>query len=44
MSLEARSPAILRFGVFEADLRVGEVRKPGVRTTDWVLERSTVSP
>src|SRR5437016_9723047 len=32
MALEARSPAILRFGVFEVDLRAGEVRKQGVRT------------
>src|SRR5256885_9239141 len=32
MALEARSPAILRFGVFEGDLRAGVVRKQGVRT------------
>ena len=31
MSLENRSPAILRFGVFEADVRAGELRKQGVR-------------
>jgi DNA-binding winged helix-turn-helix (wHTH) protein len=31
MSLEKRSPAILRFGVFEVDVRAGEVRKQGVR-------------
>jgi len=31
MTLEARSPAILRFGVFEVDLRAGELRKQGVR-------------
>ena len=31
MALEARSPAILRFGVFEVDVRAGEVRKQGVR-------------
>jgi len=31
MALEARSPAILRFGVFEVDVRAGEVRKQGAR-------------
>jgi DNA-binding winged helix-turn-helix (wHTH) protein/predicted Zn-dependent protease len=31
MSLEARSPAVLRFGVFEVDVRSGELRKQGVR-------------
>ena len=31
MALEARLPAILSFGVFEVDLRAGEVRKQGVR-------------
>jgi DNA-binding winged helix-turn-helix (wHTH) protein/tetratricopeptide (TPR) repeat protein len=31
MALETRSSAILRFGVFEADLRAGELRKQGVR-------------
>jgi DNA-binding winged helix-turn-helix (wHTH) protein len=31
MALEVRSPAILRFGVFEVDVRAGEVRKQGVR-------------
>jgi DNA-binding winged helix-turn-helix (wHTH) protein/tetratricopeptide (TPR) repeat protein len=31
MALEARPPAILRFGVFEADVRSGELRKQGVR-------------
>src|ERR1700746_2492432 len=31
MALEAGSPAILRFGVFEADVRAGELRKQGVR-------------
>jgi eukaryotic-like serine/threonine-protein kinase len=31
MTLEIRSPEILRFGVFEVDLRAGEVRKQGVR-------------
>jgi TolB-like protein/DNA-binding winged helix-turn-helix (wHTH) protein/Tfp pilus assembly protein PilF len=31
MALEARSSAILRFGVFEADVRSGELRKQGVR-------------
>jgi DNA-binding winged helix-turn-helix (wHTH) protein/tetratricopeptide (TPR) repeat protein len=31
MALEARSPAILRFGVFEVDVRAGEVRKQGRR-------------
>src|SRR5256885_16848998 len=31
MALEARSPAILRFGVFEGDLRAGVVRKHGAR-------------
>src|SRR6266852_3256017 len=31
MALEARSPAILRFGVFEVDVRAGELRKQGVR-------------
>ncbi len=31
MALEVRSPAILRFGVFEVDVRAGEVRRQGVR-------------
>src|SRR5438093_13197334 len=31
MALEARSPAILRFGVFEVDVRSGELRKHGAR-------------
>jgi DNA-binding winged helix-turn-helix (wHTH) protein len=31
MALEARSPVILRFGVFEVDLPSGELRKQGVR-------------
>src|SRR6202521_5837771 len=31
MAREARSPAILRFGVFEVDLRAGELRKQGLR-------------
>jgi len=31
MTLETRPPVILRFGVFEADLRAGELRKQGVR-------------
>src|SRR5437016_11819076 len=31
MALEARSSAILRFGVFEVDVRSGELRKQGVR-------------
>src|SRR6202158_591503 len=31
MGLEARSPSIWRFGVFEVDLRAGELRKQGVR-------------
>src|SRR5438445_4395178 len=31
MALEARSPAILRFGVFEVDVRAGEVRRHGAR-------------
>jgi DNA-binding winged helix-turn-helix (wHTH) protein/Flp pilus assembly protein TadD len=31
MALEARSSAILRFGVFEVDLRSGELRRQGVR-------------
>jgi len=31
MVLEAPSPAILRFGVFEVDARAGELRKQGVR-------------
>src|SRR5437588_4655940 len=31
MALEARSSAILRFGVFEVDVRAGELRKQGVR-------------
>jgi DNA-binding winged helix-turn-helix (wHTH) protein/tetratricopeptide (TPR) repeat protein len=31
MSLEKQSPAILRFGVFEVDVRTGEMRKQGVR-------------
>ncbi len=31
MAIEARSPAILRFGVFEVDLRAGELRRQGAR-------------
>src|SRR6267378_3813056 len=31
MALETRSPAILRFGMFEVDLRAGELRKQGKR-------------
>src|ERR1700746_1201879 len=31
MALEARSPAILRFGTFEVDVRAGELRKQGKR-------------
>ena len=31
MALEVRSRAILRFGVFEVDVRAGELRKQGVR-------------
>ena len=31
MALEARSPAILRFGTFEVDVRSGELRKQGIR-------------
>jgi TolB-like protein/cytochrome c-type biogenesis protein CcmH/NrfG len=31
MALESQSPAILRFGTFEVDLRAGELRKQGVR-------------
>ena len=31
MALEARFSAILRFGVFEVDLRAGELRKQGAR-------------
>ena len=31
MALEVRSSTILRFGVFEVDLRSGELRKQGVR-------------
>jgi DNA-binding winged helix-turn-helix (wHTH) protein/tetratricopeptide (TPR) repeat protein len=31
MSLEKQSPAILRFSVFEVDVRAGELRKLGVR-------------
>src|SRR6202795_4287278 len=31
MTLEARSPTILRFGVFEVEVRAGELRKQGVR-------------
>src|SRR5438046_9399677 len=31
LAQEARSSAILHFGVFEADLRSGELRKKGVR-------------
>jgi TolB-like protein/DNA-binding winged helix-turn-helix (wHTH) protein/Tfp pilus assembly protein PilF len=31
MSLERQSSAILRFGVFEVDVRAGELRKQGVR-------------
>src|ERR1700756_4419091 len=31
MALETHSPAVLRFGTFEVDVRAGEVRKHGVR-------------
>jgi len=31
MAVETRSPAILRFGVFEVDVRSGELRRQGVR-------------
>ena len=31
MALETQSPAVLRFGTFEVDVRTGEVRKQGVR-------------
>ena len=31
MALETHSPAVLRFGTFEVDVRAGEVRKQGVR-------------
>jgi eukaryotic-like serine/threonine-protein kinase len=31
MAREAQSPAILQFGVFEVDLRAGELRRQGVR-------------
>ena len=31
MALEVRSPSILRFGVFEVEVRSGELRKQGVR-------------
>src|SRR6266852_4931908 len=31
MAPETQAPTILRFGVFEVDLRAGEVRKQGVR-------------
>src|SRR6266849_3619089 len=31
MAAETQSPTILRFGVFEVDVRAGEVRKQGVR-------------
>ncbi len=31
MSLETRSPVVLRFGTFEVDVRAGELRKQGVR-------------
>lgn len=31
MALQARSPAIVRFGTFEVDVRAGELRKQGVR-------------
>src|SRR5215470_17325185 len=31
MDLEGRSSVVLRFGVFEVDLRSGELRKQGVR-------------
>ena len=31
MPVQARSPGILRFGVFEVDVRAGELRKQGVR-------------
>ena len=31
MALEVRSRSILRFGVFEVDMRSGELRRQGVR-------------
>src|SRR5882757_8518433 len=31
MALEVRSRSILRFGVFEVDVRAGELRKQGIR-------------
>ncbi len=31
MSIETRSASVLRFGAFEVDLRVGELRRQGVR-------------
>src|SRR5215510_1116493 len=31
MALETRPPVLLRFGVFEVDVRAGELRKQGVR-------------
>src|ERR1700731_3531349 len=31
MSSESRPPVLLRFGIFEVDLRSGELRKQGVR-------------
>ena len=31
MALETQSPAVLRFGTFEVDVRTGEVRKQGMR-------------
>lgn len=31
MAIETRSPAVLRFGTFELDLRSGELRKQGLR-------------
>jgi DNA-binding winged helix-turn-helix (wHTH) protein/tetratricopeptide (TPR) repeat protein len=31
MTLETQSPVILRFGVFEVDVRAGELRKRGIR-------------
>jgi hypothetical protein len=31
MPIETRPPVLLRFGVFEVDLRAGELRKQGKR-------------
>ena len=44
MALETQSPAVLRFGTFEVDVRTGEVRKQGVRIKLQEHSPFTLSP